>query len=64
MPKQSSPKNHYQRWTPSDLKQLKKMAKQRIPTAQIATTFKRSIQSIYQKASNEGIVLRGGRNHS
>jgi len=61
MPPKASPKRHYQRWTPAEIKQLRRLAKQRVPTAKIAKEFKRSVQSVYQKASMEDIALGGGR---
>ena len=61
MTKKPPPKNHYSRWKPSEVSQLQRLAKQRVLTDRIAKTLKRSLQSIYQNASTEGIALGGGR---
>ncbi len=45
-------------WTNADLRQLKKLAKQRISVREISVKLGRSLPSIYIKASRENISLR------
>ncbi|TRD10936.1 hypothetical protein FGU71_03055 [Erythrobacter insulae] len=52
------PKNHGKAWTPSDLKQLKKLAKENTPTRVIGFKLGRTESSIYGAASDNGVSLK------
>lgn len=54
-----APTRHYSHWTKTDVAALRKMAKQGNSAQAIAKKLKRMIGSVYQKASREGIALRG-----
>ena len=51
------PKNHGKPWTPADIKQLEKLADGNTPTRVIGLKLGRTEDSIYAKASDEGISL-------
>ena len=51
------PKNHGKPWTPTDVKQLEKLADGNTPTRVIGLKLGRTEDSIYAKASDEGISL-------
>jgi len=53
-----TPKNSGKSWTPADVKQLATEAKGNTPTRVIALHMGRSPESIYSKASEEGISLK------
>jgi hypothetical protein len=53
MPK--SPKNHGKPWTKDDVKQLKELARENTPTRVIGLKTGRTSESIYAKASEQGI---------
>jgi hypothetical protein len=53
-----TPKNHGKDWTSRDLSELKRLARQNTPTRVVALKLGRSTESIYQKASIEGVSLR------
>jgi hypothetical protein len=44
-------------WSAADMKALKTLIKQNTPTRLIAMKLKRSVASVYNKVSNEGISL-------
>jgi hypothetical protein len=54
-----APTRHYSHWTKTEVAALRKMAKQGNSAQAIAKKLKRMIGSVYQKASREGIALRG-----
>ena len=45
-------------WTAQDLKQLKQMNRQKVPTMTIAKRLRRSLAALYMKASQQGISLK------
>jgi hypothetical protein len=53
-----TPSNHGKGWTASDLKQLKQLAKQNLPTRVAAVKLGRTLASDAQKASVEGISFK------
>lgn len=53
----STPKNHGKAWTPSDIKQLKELAKGNTPTRVIGLKMGRTEDAIYGAASENGISL-------
>lgn len=55
----ASTARHYSQWTKADVALLRRMAKQGAPAKAIAKQLKRMLGSVYQKASREGIALRG-----
>ena len=48
-------------WTKSDISQLRRQARARVPTKKIAKELKRSLGAVYQRAAIEKISLSGGR---
>jgi hypothetical protein len=56
MPK--TPKNHGKPWTRDDVKQLKELARENTPTRVIGLKTGRTPESIYAKASEQGIPLK------
>ncbi len=56
MPKQ--PTNHGKPWTPSDVKQLRRLADQNTPTRVAGLKLGRTPDSIYKAASEHDISLR------
>jgi len=52
------PKNHGSGWTPTDVKQLKQLAKENTPTRVAALKLGRTPAAVQQKASTEGISLK------
>jgi len=52
------PPNHGKPWTPQDVRQLKDLAKGNTPTRVIGLKTGRTEDSIYAKASAEGIPLK------
>ncbi|MXO70909.1 hypothetical protein [Alteraurantiacibacter buctensis] len=56
MPK--TPSNHGKPWTPSDVKQLKQLAKENTPTRVIGLKMQRTESSIYSAASDAGVSLK------
>jgi hypothetical protein len=51
------PSNHGKDWTKSDVRTLEKLADQNTPTRVIGLKMGRTADSIYGKASDEGISL-------
>ncbi len=64
----SSAKNSGKRWSSFDLKHLKDLIRGRTPTQSIATQLKRTLDSIYAKASEMHLSLKhvkaGGHAHA
>jgi len=54
----STPKNHGKSWTPTDVAQLKELAKGNTPTRVIGIKTGRTPEAVQQKASSEGISLK------
>lgn len=52
------PKNAGKQWTPSEVKQLKTLAKGNTPTRVIGLKLERSEDSVRSKAQTEGISLK------
>ena len=52
------PANHGKHWTPSEVKQLRQLADQNTPTRVMGIKLERTPESIYAKASDEGISLK------
>jgi hypothetical protein len=50
-----APSNHGKAWTGTELKKLKQLARQRLPTRVAAQQLGRTLASVAQKASVEGI---------
>ena len=44
-------------WTTQDIKQLKQMIRQKVPTKTIARKLGRTLAALYMKASQKGISL-------
>ena len=55
-----SPKMHYKAWSPSEVKTLKKLARQKLGLEKIAKELQRTTWAVRNRASSEGISLRGG----
>ncbi|MBX9865107.1 MAG: hypothetical protein K2Y42_20385 [Hyphomicrobium sp.] len=53
-----TPKNHGKPWTRDDVRQLRELAKENTPTRVIGLKAGRTPESIYAKASVEGIPLK------
>ena len=53
-----APKNAGKTWTPAEVKQLERLAKENTPTRVIGIKLERSEDSIRSKASAEGIPLK------
>jgi hypothetical protein len=45
-------------WTTEDIKQLKQMIRQKVPTKAIARKLGRTLAALYMKTSQKGISLR------
>ena len=45
-------------WTAQDLKHLKQMNRQKVPTMTIAKRLRRSLAALYMNASQQGISLK------
>lgn len=56
MPKK--PSNHGKPWTPSDVKQLKKLAKENTPTRVIGLKMGRTEDAVYGAASDNNVSLK------
>ncbi len=52
-----APTMHYQAWTSSEVKTLKKLAKQKLGAMKIAKELKRTPASVRNRAVSEGISL-------
>lgn len=52
------PTNHGKPWTPKQEQQLKKLAKENTPTRVIGLKMGRTAESVYAKASSEGVSLK------
>lgn len=52
------PKNHGKPWSPTDVKALKELAKGNTPTRVIGLKLGRTEDSVYAKASEEGVSLK------
>ncbi|KAA0225350.1 hypothetical protein FCG40_01405 [Fimbriimonadia bacterium ATM] len=52
------PKNHGKDWSPSDVNQLKDLAKENTPTRVIAIKLGRTADAVQSKATHEGISLK------
>lgn len=53
-----TPKNNGKAWTPTQVKQLEKLADQNTPTRVIALKLERTPAAVQQKASQEDISLK------
>lgn len=53
-----TPNNSGKAWTPQEVKELRKLAKENTPTRVIGLKLGRSESSVYSKASDEGISLK------
>lgn len=53
-----TPKNHRKPWAPQEVKQLKTLVKGNTPTRVVGVKLGQSENSIYSKASDEGISLK------
>ena len=53
-----SPSMHYKSWTLSEVRTLKKLARQKLGLVKIAKELKRTTWSVRNRASSEGISLR------
>lgn len=53
-----TPKNHNKPWTPTQVKQLEKLAQQNTPTRVIALKMERTPDAVQSKASSEDISLK------
>ncbi len=53
-----TPPNHGKSWTPKDVKELKTLAKENTPTRVMGFKLGRTPDSVYSKASDEGISLK------
>ena len=53
-----TPSNHGKGWTAGDLKKLRQLARQSIPTRAAAIKLGRTLASVAQKASVEGISFK------
>lgn len=51
------PTNHRKPWSPTEVKQLKELAKGNTPTRVIALKMKRTPDAVQAKASDEGVSL-------
>jgi len=52
------PKNHGKGWTPADIKQLKRLAKENTPTRVMGLKLDRTPEAVQQKASEQGLSLK------
>lgn len=52
-----TPTSHYKTWTPSEVRTLKKLARQKLGAEKIAKQLKRSPASVRNRAVGEGISL-------
>jgi hypothetical protein len=48
-------------WSPADVREFKKLARQKVPAPKIARTFRRSVPALRQKAMQLGISLNSRR---
>jgi hypothetical protein len=55
-----SPKMHYRAWTPTEVRELKRLAKAKVGLTKIAKELQRTTWAVRNRASSEGISLRGG----
>lgn len=55
------PAMHYKAWTPTEVRTLKKLARQKLGLIKIAKEMKRTTWSVRNRASSEGISLRAER---
>jgi hypothetical protein len=51
--------SHGSRWTRDDLATIRKLVREGIPTRKIAKALGRTLTSLYERASKEGISLLG-----
>lgn len=56
MPKYT--RNSGERWTPTEVKQLKSLARENTPTRVIGLKLGRSESAVYSRASSEGVSLK------
>jgi hypothetical protein len=52
------PKNHGKSWTPSDVKELKELAKGNTPTRVMGLKLGRTPEAVQQKAGEEAVSLK------
>lgn len=52
------PGNHGKDWTPSDVKNLKQLAKENTPTRVMGLKLQRTAAAVQQKATQESISLK------
>ena len=52
-----APKMHRQPWTPADVRELRKLSKQRLGLEKIAKQMKRTTWSVRNRAYAEGLSL-------
>jgi hypothetical protein len=51
---------HYKSWTPTHIRALRSLARQRLGVLRIAKRLKRTIWAVRNRASREGISVRVG----
>ena len=54
----SSKRKKIRVWTAQEMKQLKQMIRQQVPTKTIARKLGRTLGALYQRASTEGVSLK------
>jgi hypothetical protein len=52
------PKNHRKPWTPSEVKQLKELAKGNTPTRVMGIKLERTPEAVQSKAADVGVSLK------
>lgn len=53
-----TPKNHGKKWSPSEVKELKVLAKGNTPTRVMGFKLGRTPEAVQQKANEEGVSLK------
>ena len=48
-----------QQWSECEVKQLRRLAAEKVPTRDIATKLRRTVKAVQDKAKQEGIALAG-----
>jgi hypothetical protein len=52
------PKNHGKSWTPTEVRELKELARGNTPTRVMGLKLGRTPEAVQQKASQEGVSLK------
>jgi hypothetical protein len=52
-----APSMHYKPWTPTDVRALKKLAKQGVTVSKIAKQLRRTPWAVRNRASSEGVSV-------